>query len=183
MAKKDVQRGKALEKIQAHLLETGLAETGVRQLAAAANISDRMLLYYFEDKTDVLAAALSSISAKVVMTLSMAVPSDAKMSPAELITTAAALTRGDAMGPEMRLFVECVAAAARGEAPYEAIAKQIMEGFLIWVDAHLDIEDEGERRATAAMLLALIDGIALLEICTDEARGDLAVRGATTWLD
>ncbi|MEO1406795.1 MAG: TetR/AcrR family transcriptional regulator [Pseudomonadota bacterium] len=178
MAKKDVQRSKALEKIQAHLLETGLAQTGVRQLAAAAGISDRMLLYYFDDKTDVLASALSGISANVVMTLSTAVPADQKMTASDLVSTATALTKGDAMRAEMRLFVECVAAAARGEAPYESVAKQIMEGFLVWVDAHLDIEDADERKSTAAMILALIDGIALLEICTDEQRGDMAVDAA-----
>jgi len=183
MAKKDIQRAKALAKIQAHLLETGLAETGVRQLAAAADISDRMLLYYFEDKTEVLAAALSGISANVVMTLSAAIPADQRMSPRALVNTATELTRGAAMGAEMRLFVECVAAAAQGEAPYETIANQIMEGFLIWVDAHLDIDDPNERKSTAAMILALIDGIALLEICTDETRGDLAVKAAAAWLD
>ncbi|MEM9667963.1 MAG: TetR/AcrR family transcriptional regulator [Pseudomonadota bacterium] len=183
MAKKTAQRAKALEKIETHLLTTGLAETGVRQLAAAAGISDRMLLYYFEDKTDVLTAALSSISAKVVMTLSAAIPPDMKISPPELITITTELTRGEAMGAEMRLFVECVAAAARGEVPYESIAKQIMEGFLIWVDAHLDIESADERKAAAAMILALVDGIALLEICTDELRGDMAVKAAAQMLE
>ncbi|MEM6410793.1 MAG: TetR/AcrR family transcriptional regulator [Pseudomonadota bacterium] len=183
MPKKATQRANALSKIQAHLLKTGLAATGVRQLAAAAGISDRMLLYYFDDKTDVLEAALSGISANVIMTLSTAVPPDRRMSASELIEMAANLTRGEAMGAEMRLFVECVAAAARQEKPYEMIAKQIMEGFLIWIDAHLDIDDVAERKATAAMLLALIDGIALLEICTDQVRGNMAVEAAVKLLD
>jgi AcrR family transcriptional regulator len=45
MSTRDEQRDKVVERLAGHLLEHGLARTSLRQLAAAAGVSDRMLLY------------------------------------------------------------------------------------------------------------------------------------------
>jgi AcrR family transcriptional regulator len=57
MTVRAVQRQVVTERLAGHLLATGLARTSVRQMAAAAGVSDRMLLYYFKDKAEVIAAA------------------------------------------------------------------------------------------------------------------------------
>lgn len=41
------KKSDALEAISALLLAEGLEQTGIRRLAKAAGISDRMLIYYF----------------------------------------------------------------------------------------------------------------------------------------
>jgi AcrR family transcriptional regulator len=167
MASKETQRAQATELLAAHLLETGLAQASLRQLAAAAGISDRMLLYYFESKTDALMAALGHVAGELTAMLDTAVPAGEALAPAELLGVTASLTRDAGTKPFFRLWTEVVAAAARGEAPYTAIAQAIAAGFLGWIEARLEGGSPEARRATAAMILAMVDGLALLEICTD----------------
>lgn len=165
---RDASRLQAAERIATHLLKSGLAKTSLRQLAAAAGVSDRMLLYYFENKTDVLSSALEKLAANILAMLAGAVPEGAKLAPAELIAQTARLTSGKQVKPYMFLWIEVIAAAARDEQPYVQISRQIAAGFLDWIEQRLSGARPESRRATAAMILAVIDGLALLEACTDE---------------
>jgi len=175
MASREEQRERVIERLSAHLLETGLSQTSLRQLAAAADVSDRMLLYYFEDKTDVLAASLGQIALRLTDVLDASIAAGEKLSPPKLIHVAANLTLSPETKPFFRLWTEIVvAAAARDEAPFRTIANAIAEQFLLWIEDRLEGGDVQTRRATAAMVLAMIDGLALLEICTDETRAEIA---------
>ncbi|MCA3750444.1 MAG: TetR family transcriptional regulator, partial [Phenylobacterium sp.] len=57
MTVRAAQRQVVTERLAGHLLASGLSRTSVRQLAAAAQVSDRMLLYYFRDKAEALGEA------------------------------------------------------------------------------------------------------------------------------
>jgi AcrR family transcriptional regulator len=166
---RDTQRARVIAAIGAHLLATGLAETSLRQLAAAAGVSDRMLLYYFTDKADLLAQAMAQIAADSAAVLADAIPAGAALSAGQLIGEAVRVTSAPAMKPFMRLWIEVVAAAARGEAPFPGIAHQITQGFLSWIEARLGATPEAERAAAAAMILAVVDGMALVEVCSGAA--------------
>ena len=168
-------RDRSAELIAKHLLMTGLAQTSLRELAAAAGVSDRMLLYYFADKADALGAGLARIAATLTAMLDAAIPAQPRLRPAALIAAAVAVTTDRAVAPYMRLWIEIVAAAARGEAPFVAIAKPISDGFLDWIEARLENVGDDDPRATAAAILAVIDGLALLEVCVGN---DLARRAA-----
>lgn len=176
MNTRDAQRALAAERVAAHLLRTGLGESSLRRLAESAGVSDRMLLYYFRDKADVLAAAMERIAGELAGQLASAVPEEALPAP-ELIALAAGLVTGEAMRPYMRLWIEVVAAAARGEAPFVDIAAAIAGGFLQWIEARLAPPPGGPaaRQAAAAAVLAVLDGLALLEVC---AGPDLTGRAA-----
>ena len=49
---RDTQRAAVTERLSSHILAHGLARSSLRELAAAAGVSDRMLLYYFDDKSE-----------------------------------------------------------------------------------------------------------------------------------
>ena len=149
------------------------ARTSLRQLAAAAGVSDRKLLYYFADKAEVLSAVMARVAGELALRLADAIPDGAPLRPAELVRRAAAFTTGPDMRRFMRLWVEVVAAAAKGEAPFAAIAAQVMAGFRLWIDARLDLPAGADREGTAAAIIAVIDGLALVDIC---AENDLAPR-------
>ena len=172
---RDASRDHVADLIAAHLVTTGLARTSLRELAAAAGVSDRMLLYYFADKADALGAGLGRIAATLTAMLDAAIPAQPRLHPAPLIVAAVAVTTDGAVAPYMRLWIEIVAAAARGELPFAAIAKPISDGFLDWIEARLDPAADDDPRATAAAILAVIDGLALLEVCVGS---DLAKRAA-----
>ena len=159
-------RLRATERIAAHLLKSGLAETSLRELASAAGISDRMLLYYFDNKVDVISSALTNVAADLAQVLGQAVPEGTKLTPMALVDRMSRLISSKQVKPFMSLWLEVVAAAARGGKPYAHVAGQIATGFLDWAESRL-VETTESRRATAAMILAMIDGLALIEACTD----------------
>ena len=166
-----------IDRLSVHLLETGLSQVSLRQLAAAANVSDRMLLYYFEDKAAVMAATMERIAARLASSLAQALPEDEIFMPAELLHRAVGISIRPDMRPVMRLWIEVVAAAAKGQAPFVAIAAQIMTGFQIWVESRLDLPAEADRAAIAAAIIAMVDGFALVGICSSD---DLVDRAAAS---
>ncbi len=168
MSIRDAQREAVTERLAGHLLEHGLARTSLRQLASAAGVSDRMLLYYFADKAEVLSACMARVAGELSLRLAEAIPDGTPLRPAELVRRAAAFTTGAEMRRFMRLWVEVVAAAAREEAPFPAIVAQVMAGFRDWVDRRLDLPQGADREGTAAAVIAVIDGLALVDICSGD---------------
>ncbi|MEM7768266.1 MAG: TetR/AcrR family transcriptional regulator [Pseudomonadota bacterium] len=174
MVSKDIQRARALEKIAAHVLANGLAKTSLRQLAAAAGISDRMLLYYFKDKADVMASALVLLLSELQGTLNAALPDTGKQAPSELFSAALELVRGETMRPYMALWLEIAAQSARGDGLARMLGNQIVTGFQAWFAARLDIADPERRDEVAAALLVAVDGASLVDFASDAQATDLA---------
>lgn len=169
MSIRDDQREKTIERLAGHLLETGLGETSLRQLAKAAGVSDRMLLYYFADKAEVLSAVITRIAGQVAMDLDATLPPDVTLPPGAMIMLAAEMTAGPQMRGFMRLWVEMIAAAARQEEPFAGIASQVLASFRSFMAPRLDCPPGTDREAIAGAIIALIDGLALVEICSSEA--------------
>jgi AcrR family transcriptional regulator len=159
--RKRSQREFVARRLAAHLLDSGLGQTSLRQLAAAAGVSDRMLLYYFSDKAEALACAITVVGADLARILGDAVPLEPKLTPSDLIAKAIVLTSGPNVRPYMALWIAIVAAAARGEAPYPQVAKGIAAGFLDFVQSRLAGEPAATR-SNALVVLAMIDGLALI---------------------
>jgi AcrR family transcriptional regulator len=176
MVSRSEQRGRVVERLSASLLETGLSETSLRQLAATAGVSDRMLLYYFKDKNDIISTALSAIAIEMSGRLAMAIPENANLAPFQLIAKAVVVTQSDSMRPYMRLWIEIVAEASRGLQPYASISPQIALSFMEWIESRLLCKCADQKRGIAAMILAMIDGIALLDVCAGREQSQLAVQ-------
>jgi len=152
-----------LESLADHLLREGLSGASLRPLAAAAGTSDRMLLYYFADKDELLAATLRQVAARLTRLLDGAGTGIAPSPLSTLIGEVWAAMRTPALQPYVRLWLELAAGAARGQEPHRAVAGQITDAFLSWAADRLLVEDEADRAPQAALLLATVDGFALLE--------------------
>jgi AcrR family transcriptional regulator len=176
VASRTDQREHVIERLKAHLLATGLSQASLRQLAAAAGISDRMLLYYFADKTEVLAEAMSAIAADFSASLDTVLPEGETAATPVLLDMLTQMALSDQTRPLMRLWLEATAAAARGEAPFVAITRKIAEGFLLWIEGRLDLVSGTQRAERAAMILAMVDGLVLLEVCTSTATAQAAAK-------
>lgn len=168
MSIRDEQRERVMEQLSAHLLVTGLSQVSLRQLAAAAGVSDRMLLYYFDDKVEVLSASLERVGAKMIDGLAQAMPDGQVFAVDDFIQRAAAFAGQPEMRNFMRLWIEVIAAAARGELPFIAISGQIIDGFKSWVESRLDFPAGADKAGLALAIIALIDGLALIDICVGE---------------
>jgi len=164
MSPRDEQRERVVEALTAHLLRTGLSQASLRQLAAAAGVSDRMLLYYFSDKAEVLAQVMARLAGSMSERLDAAIPEDARLAPAMLAAKAARIVIDPEFMPYMRLWLEVVAAAGRGEPPFAQISAEVMQGFLQWIEQRLLPIDADSAPGQAAGILALVDGLVLVEI-------------------
>ena len=68
------RRELAIEAMADYLLAHGLEAATLRQLAEAAGTSDRMLLYYFTDRDELLSATLERIAARLAAKLDAIIP-------------------------------------------------------------------------------------------------------------
>lgn len=175
MRTRSARREAVIARLSAHLLETGLTRTSLRQLAAAAGVSDRMLLYYFRDKDEVLSCVIAALAADLVQVLGQQDPSR-EGGFEGFVARAAQATRSPALRPFMRLWIDITAAASRGDAPYLEAARTIGAMFLDWIGSHVETTDPELRAAYAGLAFALVDGLALLEICAGEGVAETAAR-------
>jgi AcrR family transcriptional regulator len=140
-------RDRLLPPLASHVLRHGLTDASLRPLARAAGTSDRMLIYHFGSKDGLIAALLTHLAADFAALLS-------RLSPPEGFATVEAavahLTRAQ-MHPEaadyVRLWLEIVAAAARGSAVHRQTGAAILSGLSDWLAQRLPPGARAEARA------------------------------------
>lgn len=161
MKKTKLKRQAVIDKIADHLLENGLQQTSLRQLAKVVGMSDRMLMYYFTDKDDLVTAALNAIALRMVTLLENA--GSEQLPYQALLPQLVHMIQTPTIRPYLRLWLELVSPAAGEIEPYASISQQIFHGFLNWIASTLKVEREEERQPLAALALATIEGLVLLD--------------------
>ena len=168
------RRRAVLERLADHILNVGLPGASLRPLAAAVGTSDRMLLYYFADKDELLGAVLELIAQRLLALLDGAFSGQQRSD--KLLPRISGLMGSPAIKPYMRLWLEITACAARNQEPFLSIAGQLSDGFLGWIATRLEVDREEDRAPVAALLLGTVEGMILLEAI---GRGE-TVRAALT---
>lgn len=159
--KAEMRRATIVAALADHILAHGLAAASLRPLAKAAGVSDRMLLYYFQDKAEIVSAALENIAARQ-MALMGAIAGPPLPLPALRRRLAEQLLADDAW-PTMRVWLEVAALAAQGDAVYAAIGERIGRGFLAWGASQLVSETPDQCAIEAAQLLTSFEGMVVLK--------------------
>ncbi len=172
MAKRSDKRAEVINLLAVHFLETGLSDTGLRRLADVAGTSDRMLLYYFENKEELVAAVLTQIASGLSVSLT-ALFGDRPLAPSTLLETLWAAAKSEAFKPHLRLWLDLAAHANRGDPLLISITQQISAGWIEWM-ANLLAVPVTDKKATAALILAAVDGQLLL-FPGEIARGEPAI--------
>ena len=168
------RRAALTERLADHVLAHGLAAASLRPLAKAAGTSDRMLLYYFSDKADVIAATLSLVGARLVALMAARMAAD-PVPLADLRGRLAKVVLADDLWPYMRVWLEIAALSARGDAMYRTIGEAMARGFLAWGEAQLASPTPEQRRVDAAQLLVTVEGLLVLKSVGLGEVGALAV--------
>jgi AcrR family transcriptional regulator len=171
MTIRDDRRRDALEHMADYVLREGLRGASLRPLAAAAGTSDRMLLYYFADKNDLIAATLHHVMARLGGLLGQTLTPAALLPFCDLLPAIWKVVQSPALRPYNQLWLELAALAARGEEPFRAVAGRIADGFRDWMGARLKVDREQDRAPLAAALLTTIEGLVVLDAV---GRGDAA---------
>lgn len=146
------KRTQLAERATDYVLEHGLIGLSLRPLAAELGTSDRMLIYHFGSKDELIAAVLATSSQR-----SMAFITDMRPSPS---VRQAVLdlwsTYSDRQAQRCQLmYVEAAALGLFGREPY---ASSIRESNAVWMAAMAShLERSGVAAADAPGLAALID--------------------------
>jgi AcrR family transcriptional regulator len=175
------RREAAIERMADHVLSEGLGAATLRPLAAAAGTSDRMLLYYFADKDELLTATLDRIATRMMVQLDGAIPVEPRRPFPVLLEQVWAALASESLQSYMPLWLDLASGAARGLQPHRDLAGEIADGFLAWVTIRLQPETNGEPSLSAPLFLASIEGMYLLKAIgrgtiADSALIELAAR-------
>ena len=168
-----------------YVLEHGLIGLSLRPLAAELGTSDRMLLYHFTDKDDLVATVLRVSNDRSVGAI-RALPPSAGLREAVVDLWQACSS------PELsrcqRLYVEACALGVLGTEPYASLMTAAND---VWLSALADhLTSSGMSRASAARAARLVEatfmGLQLDETIESEERvgasvADLADAVARRW--
>ena len=155
------KRSDLIDKLADHVLAEGLLHASLRPLAKAVGTSDRMLLYYFKDKDELIEAVLDRIAARITSILEQSTAPE----PLPLEVLAPMLVenmKSDLFWPYLRLWLEVAALSAGGDPLYKTCGERIGRGFVAWGKQQLAAPDEATRDRDAAKLLVQVEGSVLL---------------------
>jgi AcrR family transcriptional regulator len=158
-------RGALLDAVVDAIARNGLGARSLRDLARDAGTSHRMLIHHFGSRDGLLVAIVDEVESRQRALLA-SLPRD---TPAALAAMWAGLT-DPSLWPFERLFFECYARGAQGEQPFARLVPAL-------VDDWLALFPSGRRRDDARVALAVVRGL-LLDLVATEERGavDRAMR-------
>lgn len=159
MDKVEQKKQQAITKIGGFLLENGLNENGIRLLAKAAGVSDRMLIYYFGSKDELMNQVLGAIAAGFSTQLDAAMGAHIRDAD-QLLAELTQFVTLPAFAPAVQMWFELVGLAARGKEPYASNARLLANNWITWIESRL----EGEQLAAATDLYAHLEGRVMLKI-------------------
>jgi AcrR family transcriptional regulator len=115
-----------------YALDRGLIDLSLRPLAAAIGTSDRMLLYHFADKDDLVATVLRTSNDRSVEAVS-AMPRSRSVRTA--VINLWQVSTSDESDRCHRIYVEAAALGLLGRQPYASVVREANER---WVEALAD---------------------------------------------
>jgi AcrR family transcriptional regulator len=152
VARDTARRAELAEAATDYVLEHGLIGLSLRPLAAAIGTSDRMLLYHFEGKDDLIASVISASTDRSVDLLRQH-PASPDVGQAVLDIWAA--MKSPPLDRCSRLYAEAAALGLLGREPYVTVVRDANER---WVSALVDhLVAAGADRRTARRAANLAD--------------------------
>lgn len=163
----NTRRAELLDVVLDTVARCGIGGRSLRDIAAAAGTSHRMLIHHFGSRDELLVAIVEEVERRQTAILDV-LPDD----PAAAVAAMWADLRRPDLRPFERLFFECYARAAQGEEPFARLLPGAVDGWL----AAVDETTEGRADPTLARLaLATSRGLLLDLVATgDEAGVDAA---------
>ena len=122
------------------LLRDGMKDKGIRSLARAAGTSDRMLIYYFGTKDQLIEHSLEFIVSQLASTLDDALGTK-RRSAAKLTKQLIELDTSPELTPTVQLWFEIVGLAARGVEPYKTKSVEIATTWLTCIESRLPAKE------------------------------------------
>lgn len=159
--KSQMSKETLLPLLAGHVLQHGLSAASLRPLAKAAGTSDRMLIYHFGNKDDLIEQVLDYIANVYSSALDAAMGEERASTRQEVVGRVLDNMRNPAMKPFLALWWEIVAGAARGVKSHEEAAQRMMARLLEWLEEQMP-EGDPDPKGGARYLLTLTEGAQML---------------------
>ncbi len=154
--------------------DVGLSRLTYGQVAKRLGISDRIVVYYFASKDDLVGEVLVALGMQLRQTLAPAFTTTVADHRALLATAWPILAHPDA-DPVFALFFEANGLAAAGREPFVSLVPQLIEMWIAW-SAEFVTGTAKRRRAEAEAAIAVLDGLLLLRQLSGPAAANRAAR-------
>ena len=125
LKKTDERRREIVDNVARHLVKEGFRNSGLRALAKSIGISDRMVMYYFETKEDLISAAISSIGESLAEGMEQSLPSGVSTAP-QVLDALLGQEQTAEVEAILQLWFEIVGLAIRGDEPYKTTASLLL---------------------------------------------------------
>ena len=141
-------------------ISDGLSQLTFGRLAKHLGISDRVVVYYFPTKDDLVTDVLTMLGLRLqeVLARAFTTPADDHLSLARAAWPVLARPEID---PIFGLFFEASGLAAAGREPYTTVAPQLVDAWATWL-ATFFAGTPKQQRTEAEAAIALLDGLLLL---------------------
>ena len=167
MAKPALSRETLLPSLAAHVLEHGLGSASLRPLAKAAGTSDRMLIYHFGNKEQLVVDLLDHVAGIYSSALDAAIGAVRPQTREECFNRLLEQGKHPMMQPFMTLWWEIVAGSARGIPGYREAADAMMTKQLAWLETQMP-EGDPDPEGGARYLMTLLEGTLMLSVVGHE---------------
>lgn len=156
-------------------LEGGLSALTFGRVAEHLGSSDRMVVYYFPTKTDLVAAVVAELGTELQQLLGVAF-GDEPATPDQLVKAAwpvLSSKRGDRI---FAVFFEMIGLASSGLEPYASLTTSFMHSWADWLADRVKGSRPAVRRQRALGVMARVDGLLMLRRVMGPAAAEAAAR-------
>ena len=162
-------RERLLDRVIAKVAETGLADQSLRELAAGAGTSHRMLLYHFGSREGLIAAIAASIEAQQRQALARHA-AEAE-GPSDLQRRLWTEVTAPELFPFVRLFFEVLGLALAGRAGTEEFVDGLIEPWLDEAEAAARAVGLTPHRDELRLGIAVTRGLLIDVLATGDVEG------------
>lgn len=173
MTKTAKSRETLLPLLAEYVLAFGISDASLRPMAKAAQTSDRMLIYHFGSKNQLIAELLAYLADAYAAALAVAMPRRAATRQ-QCAKQVLAITRAEPFAAYMRLWWQIVAGAAQGHREYAQSGEKILGQLLLWLEAQMP-DDDPDPQSGAKLIFTLIEGAQMLEVLGCKPIADAAI--------